>query len=159
MCLTIIRLVFNRTKTLLSTHPIRPSRPSHVAYGLQWLVLAVILLGMFVSSFGSTVSHGIADVAMVGLESSMSDTQHDHALEHKHPHEHAYGVTDRDLSTAGDGALTEHPHHGADHSHDPAHTLIAAWTSIPPQLPAWLQHALTWNETMQLSRLERPPIG
>lgn len=165
--------VFSITlKTLLTALSLHRFSPNRFAHGLKWLVLMVILLGMAVSSFGSTISHGIAAVAMAGVgTSALADTQHGHEHGHGHEHvhqsagehvdakEHAFSAGESALSPADDGAPLDHPHHGADHSHDPAHALMAKWGSFTSEPPGWLPHALPWVEALQPYRLERPPIA
>lgn len=127
----------------------RSTRPDRAALGVRWLVLLVILLGTVISSVGGMYSHGIAAIAAVSHTSpASSDTEHDHAHED------------------GDGAFVwchdasaDHPHHGADHSHDKAHALPITWDVAAPQLPVWTGHARLWIEMVEPSRLERPPMG
>jgi hypothetical protein len=128
-------------------------RPDRVAMGIRWLVLMVILFGALISSVGSMNSHGIAAIAAaVHADPVFQDDTHDHA------HSDAHEDDDGDL-VLGHGASSDHPHHGADHSHDKAHALPAAWRAATPPLPVWFGDVGPWIESVQASRLERPPMG
>lgn len=121
-------------------------RPNRAALGMRWLVLLVILLGTIISSIGSTNSHGIA--AALHVSPTSLDTSHEHA--------HEDGDSGLEMLH---GAAADHPHHGADHSHDKAHALPVIWSSAAPQLPGWFGIVWPWIEMVQTSRLERPPMG
>lgn len=141
-----------------SMTPIQPSsmRPSRPALGMRWLVLVVILFGTLISSVGSMNSHGLAAlVAGFHDAPSMESTSHEHERDHDHSHE----VEDDELEMMGHVAPPDHPHHGADHSHDKAHALPAAWETTSPLLPVWIGVVRPWAELVQVSRLERPPMG
>jgi hypothetical protein len=115
---------------------------------MRWLVLLVILWGTFASSVGGTNSHGIAALA--------DEIHADPGLSVAAPgHAHA----DEDGAWAAHGATADHPHHAADHSHDKAHALPAAWRANAPLLPLWFGHTPVWIESVEPSRLERPPMG
>ena len=132
----------------------RSMRPCRAALGMRWLVLLVILFGTMVSSVGGMYSHGIAAIAAVSHVSAVpSEAAHDHA--HGHAHEDGGG----EWVVESLSASADHPHHGADHSHDKAHALPAAWHSAAPVVPAWFGHVRLWIEMVQASRLERPPMG
>jgi len=125
-------------------------RPNRAALGMRWLVLMVIMFGTIISSVGGTNSHGIAASAAALHVAPMSlDT----------PHEHAHEDGDSGLAMVSHGATADHPHHGADHSHDKAHALPALWSSVAPQLPGWFGLVRPWIEMVRASRLERPPMG
>jgi hypothetical protein len=128
----------------------RSLRPNRAALGARWLVMVVILFGALVSSIGSTSSHGLAAIAAV-LHVAPSSSNESHG----HTHEDLGG----ELAVANESASADHHHHGADHSHDKAHALPAAWHSAAPQLPGWLGHVRPWIEMVQASRLDRPPMG
>ncbi|MES2889690.1 MAG: hypothetical protein V4739_16980 [Pseudomonadota bacterium] len=128
-------------------------RPDRTALGMRWLVLLVILFGTLISSVGGVNSHGIAAIAAVShMSPASSDTEHDHA--HGHAHEDGEG----DL-VSGHGASADHPHHGADHSHDKAHALPITWSVAVPLLPGWIGQAQLRIDMAEASRLERPPMG
>ena len=137
----------------------RPSflRPNGAVLGVRWLVLVVILFGTILSSIGGTNSHGLAAIAApfhgaaLSLEGS-SGQAHGHAHDDEED-------GDGGLAVVNPSAAAEHAHHGADHSHDKAHALPAAWRSAAPQLSVWLGHVRPWTEMVQASRLERPPMG
>lgn len=132
----------------------RSMRPDRAALGMRWLVLLVILFGTMVSSVGGMYSHGIAAIAAVShVSAAPSEAEHDHA--HGHAHEDGGG----EWVVESHSASADHPHHGADHSHDKAHALPAAWHSAAPVVPAWFGHVRLWIEMVQASRLERPPMG
>lgn len=132
----------------------RSARPDRAALGLRCLVLLVILMGTFISSVGGMNSHGIAAIAAVNHVSSASSVS-----DHDHAHGHAHEAGDSEWGSASHGASADHPHHGADHSHDKAHALPAAWNAATPALPVWFGHVRPWTEMVQASRLERPPMG
>lgn len=124
-------------------------RPTKAALGMRWLVLVVILFGTIVSSIGGTNSHGLAAIAApLHTAPSFSDDPHGHVHE-------AQGV---ELATVVQSAEADHPHHGADHSHDNVHALPVAWGSASLQLPNWWMLVRPWVEMIQASRLERPPM-
>ncbi|MDI1269545.1 MAG: hypothetical protein PSV40_10675 [Polaromonas sp.] len=125
-------------------------RPNGAALGVRWLVLVVILFGTIISSIGSTGSHGLAVIA-AALHVAPSSS----AESHGHVHEDRGG----ELAMENQSAGADHPHHGADHSHDKAHALPVAWSSAAPQLPGWWGLVRPWIEMVQASRLERPPMG
>jgi len=113
----------------------------------------VILLGTVLSSIGGTNSHGLAAItASLHATPALADAPN------KQAHGHAHGDEEDEWMAAGHGAAPDHPHHGADHSHDKAHALPTAWRSSAPQLPVWLGHVLPWTEMVQADRLERPPM-
>ena len=126
-------------------------RPNRAALGMRWLVLVVIMFGTIISSIGGTSSHGLAAFpAALHATPTFLDTSHEH--------EHAY--EDRGIGLGTQSAGADHPHHhGADHSHDKAHALSAAWHSAAPQLPGWFGLVRPWIEMVQASRLDRPPMG
>ncbi len=133
----------------MTSHHARFTRPDRAALGMRWLVLLVILFGTLISSVGGMYSHGIAAIAAVShMSPASSDTEHDHA------HEDGEG----DL-VSGHGASADHPHHGADHSHDKAHALPITWSVAVPLLPDWIGQALLRIDMAAASRLERPPMG
>jgi hypothetical protein len=135
----------------MSTHSTRSTRPDRAALGMRWLVLVVILFGTLISSVGGMNSHGIAAIAAVAHAApATADTAH----EHGHAHEE-----DASPATLMHGTTADHPHHGADHSHDKAHALPDAWGPAAPLLPVWFGHVRPWTESAQASRLERPPMG
>ena len=125
-------------------------RPNRAALGMRWLVLVAIMFGAFISSVGGTNSHGIAAIAEA-LQANPTPS------DKSHPHAHNDG--DSELAMVSHGAAADHPHHGADHSHDKAYALPAAWSSAPPLLPGWLGLVRPWIEMVRASRLERPPMG
>ena len=132
----------------------RSTRPDRAALGMRWLVLLAILFGTIVSSVGGMYSHGIAAIAAVShVSPAPSDTDHDHA------HGHAHEDSDGGWVAGSHGASADHPHHGADHSHDKAHALPSAWHTAAPMLPAWFGQAVLRIEMVEASRLERPPMG
>ncbi len=134
----------------------RSMRPDRAALGMRWLVLLVILFGTVVSSVGGMYSHGIAAIAAVShVSAASSETEH----EHSHGHAHEDGDSDAEWVVGSQGASADHPHHGADHSHDKAHALPAELHLAAPVLPAWFGHVRLWIEIVQASRLERPPMG
>jgi hypothetical protein len=115
---------------------------------MRWLVLVVIMVGTIISSIGGTSSHGLAAFpAALHVTGFSSDESHEHAHE------------DEGMGLLTQSASADHPHHGADHSHDKAHTLPVAWSSAAPQLPGWFGLVRPWIEMVQASRLERPPMG
>jgi hypothetical protein len=117
---------------------------------VRWLVLVVILIGTFISSVGGTNSHGIAAIAAtIHAVATSSDKFSDHAHEAD-----VDGPTMPSHGTAGD-----HPHHGADHSHEKAHAPPVAWNSAARHLPEWFAVVPSWTEMVRASRLERPPMG
>jgi hypothetical protein len=123
---------------------------------MRWVVLLVILFGTIISSVGGMYSHGIAAIAAVShVSAASSDTEHHRS----HGHAHEDGDGDGEWVEGRHGASADHPHHGADHSHDKAHALPAAWHSAAPMLPAWFGHAVLRIEMVEASRLERPPMG
>lgn len=127
-------------------------RPNGAALGLRWLVLVVILFGTIISSIGGTSSHCLAAIAAaLHVTPASLDTSHEHM--HEHAHE------DGGIGLLTQSAAADHPHHGADHSHDKAHALPAIWRSAAPQLPGWFGLVRPWIEMVQASRLERPPMG
>lgn len=132
----------------------RSARHDRAALCLRWLVLLVILMGTFISSVGGMNSHGIAALAAVShVAPGSAETEHDHA------HGHSHDDGDSEWGLGSHGANADHPHHGADHSHDKAHALPAAWHAATPALPVWFGHVRPWTEMVQASRLERPPMG
>lgn len=132
----------------------RSMRPDRAALGMRWLVLLVILFGTIVSSVGGMNSHGIAAIAVLShVSAATSETEHVHA--HGHVLEDGHG----ERVGESHGPSADHPHHGADHSHDKAHALPAAWHTAVPMLPAWLGQAKLYIELVEASRLERPPMG
>lgn len=123
-------------------------RPNRAALGMRWLVLLVIMFGTILSSIGGTSSHGLAAfTTALHVTPFSSDDSHEHAHE------------DEGIGLVNQSAAADHPHHGADHSHDKAHALPAAWSSSAPQLPGWFGLVRPWIEMVQASRLERPPMG
>ena len=128
--------------------------PEWAALGVRWLVLLVMTLGTVISSVGSLTSHGIAAMTD-GLHAAAMTSDSSHELAHGHAHEDDESPS----ATVSPDAAVDHPHHGADHSHDKAHVPPTAWRSVPPQLPGRVGHIRPWNEMVQASRLERPPRG
>lgn len=129
----------------------RPSyslRPRRAAPGMQWLVLLVFKFGAVVSAMGGIYSHGIAAI-MAADQATPTSPSHDHAR----------APDDGEWPNAGRDATVDHPHHGADHSHDKAHDLPAAWIAAVPQLHAWLGRVRPWIGAGPASRLEGPPMG
>ncbi len=121
---------------------------------MRWLVLLVILMGTFVSSVGGMNSHGIAAIAAAAHATpELQGNSHDHT----HGHSHEDG--DSEWAVASHVAGGDHPHHGADHSHDKAHALPITWEVAAPQLPVWIGQVRLLREMVQVSRLERPPMG
>ena len=131
----------------MTLHASSSLRPTGAALGIRWLVLVVILFGMIISSIGGTNSHGLA---------AISATLHTAAGE---PHGHIHEDHGGEPTTVPQSTAADHPHHGADHSHDKAHALPVAWSSVAPQLPGWWGLVRQWIEMVQASRLERPPMG
>ncbi|MDO9569775.1 MAG: hypothetical protein Q7J58_10400 [Hydrogenophaga sp.] len=131
-------------------------QPNRAALGVRWLVLMVILFGTVFSSIGGTNSHGIAVIAAsLHATPASVDAQNEQAHGHAHGEEEGEG----EWMAVGHGTAPDHPHHGADHSHDKAHALPTAWLSFAPQLPDWTGRVRPWIEMVQASRLERPPMG
>lgn len=128
----------------------RSLRPDRVALSVRWLVVMVILFGTIISSIGGVNSHGIAAIAA---------TLHAAPPAAGTEHGHAHDEGDSELTAGTHGASADHPHHGADHSHDKAHALPSLWSVAPPLLPAWFERVRPWIEMVQASRLERPPMG
>ena len=127
-------------------------RLPRAALGLWWLVLAVILFGSVVSSIGGTSSHGLAAFP-TALHASLAP------LNTSREHVHAHAHDDEAIESAMlQGAAADHPHHGADHSHDKAHVLPALWSSAALPLAGRFGRARSWIEMLQASRLERPPM-
>ena len=127
-------------------------RPHGAAAGVRWLVLLVIMFGTFLSSVGGTNSHGLAALATARHIALFStDDLHQHV--HDPVHE------DEGTGAANQSAGADHPHHGTDHSHDKAHVLPARWNSAVPPLAGWFGLVRPWVESVQASRLERPPMG
>lgn len=138
----------------MTAHLTRSKCPGRATLGMRWLVLLVILMGTFISSVGGTYSHGIAALAAVShVYPASSDTEHDHA------HGHAHEDGDSEWGMGSHGAGADHPHHGADHSHDKAHALPFTWHVAAPQLPVWIGQARLRIDMAEASRLERPPMG
>jgi len=125
-------------------------RPDGAALGVRWLVLVVIMFGTIIFSIGSTSSHGLAVIAAAHHVAPFSSDE---------SHGHVHEVGGGEVAMVNQSAGADHPHHGADHSHDKAHALPVAWTSAAPQLPAWWGLVRPWIEMVQASRLERPPMG
>ena len=122
-------------------------RPTGAALGMRWLVPLVILFGMIISSIGGTNSHGLA---------AISATLHTAA---GGPRGHLHEDQGGESTMVYQSPAADHPHHEADHSHDKAHALPVAWSSVAPQLPGWWGLVRQWIETVQASRMERPPMG
>ena len=135
-------------------------------------MVLLILFATLAMPVGSTISHGIAAMAhtlsanalLTGISHDREhDREHDHDHDHDHAREHSNAQSDTaddsSLNASADNITAEHPHHGADHSHDAAHTPVAAWAKLEPQPVQWLGQPLRWVETVQQSRLERPPIA
>jgi hypothetical protein len=123
-------------------------RPNRAAPGVQWRVLLVFMFGTIISSIGGTSSHGLA-----ALTSAVHVTPLSSDESHEHVHE------DEGIGLVNQSASANHPHHGADHSHDKAHALPATWSTAAPPLPGWFGLVRPWIEMVQASRLERPPMG
>lgn len=113
--------------------------------GLRVWVLAVLMLGMLVSSLGQVSSHGIAAVAAA---------QHDGEVGHGHSHE-------EDVSSAQPaGSDVVHVHHNsADHSHDKAHALPTRLTLAQTAAPVWWALAHPLAPGRMVFRLDRPPMA
>ena len=136
----------------MTQHLSHALRPNRAVRGMGWLVLMVICFGTILSSIGGTSSHGLAAFPAAFHVTPMSlDSSHGHVHEHAHDDEGIGWVT----QIAG----ADHPHHGADHSHDKAHALPVAWHSAAPQLPGWFVLVRPWIEMVRAFRLERPPMG
>jgi hypothetical protein len=133
------------------TRPAHPSaQPPLATLSMQWLVLIVITLGMIASSIGLTSSHGVAVIAATNESVQPSS-------EDSHGHGHAdQGI---EFTVVDERSSGEHPHHGADHSHDTAHHLPLAWGAAMTQLPRWEVMVRPWIEMGQAYRLDRPPMG
>ena len=118
---------------------------------MRLLVLVVIMLGTNISTFGGVNSHGLAVIA-AALHATTSS-----AVElNGHIHEDQSG----ELALADQSAgADDHPHHGADHSHDTAHALPVIWSLAPPPLSTWWMLVRPWIEMVQTFRLERPPMN
>ncbi|MCU0955741.1 MAG: hypothetical protein MUF55_00035 [Hydrogenophaga sp.] len=147
--------------TFIARNPTGPARlvpTGRAALGVRWLVLLVILFGTLVSSVGGMNSHGIAAIASAAHAAAPGERS-GHDLEHGHSHGHSHEDEDLAWDTTSAGLTADHPHHGADHSHDKAHAVPGAWASAAVPLPGWRWHVLSWPETMQPYRLERPPMG
>ena len=135
------------------SYAMRPTRP---ALGMRWLVLVVIMFGTNISSVGGTNSHGLAAIATALHATAFSTHEsHEHALEHAHEDE----AEEEGIGWVTQSAAADHPHHGADHSHDKAHALPAAWNPAAPQLPGLFGLVRPWVEMVQASSLVRPPMG
>lgn len=142
----------------MTSRPSHSLRPDRAALGMRWLVLVVIMFGTIISSVGGMNSHGIAAITAVLHSTPMTlDVEPDE--EHGHVHGHVHEAADGGLSMGSSSAAGDHPHHGVDHSHDKAHALPTTWSMATPQLPGWFGHVRLWIETVQASRLERPPMG
>ena len=129
-------------------------RPYRASRGMLWLLLWVILFATIVSSVGGMYSHGIAAISAVShVSATFSVTEHDHA------HSHAGEDGDGDRVEVSQGVSTDHPHHGADHSHDKVHALPTTWSVAAPQLHVWIGQGVLRIEMVGASRLERPPMG
>ena len=136
----------------MSTHSARSTRPGRAALGMRWLALVVILFGTLIASVGGMNSHGIAAIAAAThAASATTDTAHEHG--------HVHDDADISPATLMHGPTADHPHHGADHSHDKAHALPSSWDVATPQPPLWIGQARLWIEMVEASRLERPPMG
>ena len=122
-------------------------RPTAAAPGMRWLVLVVFLFGMITSSIGGMKSHGLAAISAT-LPTAAGE-----------PHGHMHADHGGEPAMVDQSTAVDHPHHGADHSHDKAHALPAVWSSVTPQLPGWWGRVRQWIEMIQASRLERPPMG
>jgi len=133
---------------------VHPSRPDRAVLSMRWLVLIVILFGAILSSIGGTNSHGLA-----AMGASLHTAPVSSNASHEHAHVHEDDGEDSALAMVIPGAEVDHPHHGADHSHDKAHALPAAWQSSTPQLPGWFGLVRPWMKMVRASRLERPPMG
>lgn len=131
-----------------------PLRPDRTTLGMRWLVLMVILLGIFVSSMGVTNSHGISAITATSHAAPL----HADAMR-GHVHEHAPEHTAAGAPIASQVTIDDHPHHGADHSHDMAHAPRPGWRSTAPLPPAQVGIVRPWIEWVQAFRLERPPMG
>jgi hypothetical protein len=117
---------------------------------MRWLILAVIMFGTILSSIGSMNSHGLAAIGTaIHADVSVSDEMH----------VHAHGDRGGEIAVSDQSAGMDHPHHGADHSHDNSHALPITWPSTATQLRSWKLQVRPWVEMVQASRLERPPMG
>ena len=96
---------------------------------MQWLVFMVILFGTILPSVGGMKSHGLAAVKA---------THHVALFTSNGSHEPGHEEADSELEILNQPAANDQAHPTADHSHDKAHTLPAAWSPSTPQLPSWL---------------------
>jgi hypothetical protein len=125
-------------------------RLTGAALCVRWLVLVVILLGTILSAIGGTSSHGLAALALTSHAAPSSTNE---------PHGHMHEDSGGELAMLDSSVGADHPHHEADHSHDKAYALSAAWSSAAPQPPSWRVLVRPWIEMVEASRLERPPMG
>lgn len=148
---TIVSFIAIETQLIPMTRRLSHSlHPNGAALGVRWLVLMVIMFGTILSSIGGTNSHGLA---------AIEATLHVAPFSSDESHEYAHEDGDSGLAMVNASVAADHPHHGADHSHDKAHALPAAWSSSAPQLPGWFGQVRPWIEMVWASRLERPPMG
>lgn len=138
----------------MTSHHTRCTRADRAALGLRWLVLLIFVVGTFISSVGGMYSHGIAAIA---AQSHVAPASPD--SEHHHVHGHAHEDNDGEWVMGSHGASADHPHHGADHSHEKGLALPSTWGVAPPQLPVWIGQSMLRIEMVEASRLERPPMG
>lgn len=123
--------------------------PTRAVQTMRWLVLIVIMFGTVISSVGFTISHGLAAIESPHQSAPISGDE---------SHEHANGGHDEVVALDGSESVY-HPQHSLDHSHDKAHAAPVSWGSALPQLLGWKMQVRPWIETVQASRLERPPMG
>lgn len=131
-----------------SSSPYPVQRRSSFVLGVCALILIGMLFGAFISSMGGVMSHGLAEFAAG-----------QHKVDGISVDAHGHSHDDDDAKPAFPDAGTDHPHHGADHSHDKSHvpsSAIAVALSIADSRPTT---ARQWVELVEAFRLERPPMA
>lgn len=108
-----------------------------------WILIFAILVGSVITSVGDLNSHGISSLVHID-----TDSAHD---EHKE--------IDSVINDFGQNFYLDHSHHSADHFHDKAHVLLSTWTLLQPQSVVWVLQLDLWVKKLNISRLERPPMG
>lgn len=116
--------------------------------GLCALILLGMLFGAIVSSMGGVTSHGLA--AFAATQHNVDGISVD---VHGHSHE------DDDAKPAFSDAGADHPHHGADHSHDKSHVPSSAITIAISMAASRPATARPWVKLVEAFRLERPPMA
>ncbi|HQX59064.1 MAG TPA: hypothetical protein PLJ46_20180 [Burkholderiaceae bacterium] len=108
------------------------------------------MIGPVLSTIGGMNSHALAAIGIaLHAESSVQNETHGHVHDDRHVE-----------STIGEqGVVADHPHHEADHSHDKSHALPLRWSAAETLPRSWQLQVRPWIETVQASRLERPPMG